>query len=155
MVRSDFHHIWLCVKPFDGKVGQTTALDGPHVVGVFVVVFWPITTFIPTKHSFHSMKSKDTKATNLRTCKNDQWKGFIGFETIPNMSKVIIYCQFFYILLKGQILGDVALDCSLHIPSFTLLKLKDTSMGDVCGFNCHLVLVSMPKLIFPHQFHIR
>jgi hypothetical protein len=29
------------------------------VVGVFVVAFWPITTFIPTKHDLHSIKSKD------------------------------------------------------------------------------------------------
>jgi hypothetical protein len=28
-------------------------------------------------------------------------------------------------------------------------------MGDVCGFNCHLILASMPKPIFPHQVHIR
>ncbi len=98
MVKNDFHHIWPCVKPFDGKVGQTTMLDKPCVVGVFIVVFRPITTFIFTKHSFHSIKSKDTRVTNPRTCKNDQWKGFIGFETIPSMSKVIFYCQFFNIL---------------------------------------------------------
>jgi len=155
MVKSDFHHIWPCVKPLDGKVGQTIALDWPHVVGVFVVVFWSITTFIPIKQSFHSIKSKDTRTTNPRTCKNDQWKRFVGFETIPNMSKVIIYYQFFYILLRGQILGNVPLDHSLHIPSFTLQKLRDMSMGDVCGFNCHLVLASMPKPIFPHQVYIR
>jgi hypothetical protein len=28
-------------------------------------------------------------------------------------------------------------------------------MRDVCGFNCHLVLASMPKPIFPHQVHIQ
>jgi hypothetical protein len=104
---------------------------------------------------FHSIKSKDTKTTNPRTCKDDQWKGFIGFETIPNMSEVIFYPKFFYILLRGQILGDVAFNYNLHIPLFTLQKLKDTSMGDVCGFNCHLVLASMLKPIFPHQVHIR
>jgi hypothetical protein len=71
------------------------------------------------------------------------------------MSEVIIYYQFLYTLLKGQIIGDVPHDHSLHIPSFTLQKLKDMSMGDVCGFNCHLVLASMPKPIFPHQVHIR
>jgi hypothetical protein len=27
MVKSDVHHIWSCVKPLDGKVGQTTVLD--------------------------------------------------------------------------------------------------------------------------------
>ncbi len=80
--------------------------------------------------------------------------GFIGFETIPNMSEVILYCWFFYIMLKGQIFGDVPLDRSLHIPSFTLQKIRNTSMGDVCSFNCHLVLASMFKLIFPHQVHI-
>jgi len=39
MVKNDFHHIWLCVKPLDGKMGQTIVLDLLHVVGVFVVVF--------------------------------------------------------------------------------------------------------------------
>jgi hypothetical protein len=82
-------------------------------------------------------------------------KGFIGFETIPSMSEVIISRQYFYILLRGQILGNVPLNRNLHIPSFTLEKLRDMSMGDVCGFNCHLVLASMPKPIFPHQVHIR
>jgi hypothetical protein len=80
---------------------------------------------------------------------------FIGFETIQSMSEVIIYFQFFYIMLKEQILGDVPFDHNLHIPLFTLQKLRDMSMGDVCGFNCHLVLTSMPKPIFPHQVHIR
>jgi hypothetical protein len=93
--------------------------------------------------------------TNPRTCKNDNGKGFISFETIPSMSEVIISRQFFYILLRGQILGNVPLNRNLHIPSFTLEKLRDMSMGDVCGFNCHLVLASMPKPIFPHQVHIR
>jgi len=41
MVKNDFHHIWSCVKPLDGKVGQTTALDLPHVVGVFVWSYGP------------------------------------------------------------------------------------------------------------------
>jgi hypothetical protein len=40
-------------------------------------------------------------------------------------------------------------------PSFfTLQKFRNTSMGDVCNFNCHLVLASMLKPIFPHQVHI-
>jgi hypothetical protein len=125
------------------------------VVKVFAMVFSPITTFIPIKQNFHSIKLKDTRMTNPKICKNDQGKRFIGFETIPNMSEVNIYHQFIYILLRGQILGEVPLDCNLHIPSFTLQKLKDTSMGDVCGFNCHLGLASMPKPIFPHRVHIR
>ncbi len=70
------------------------------------------------------------------------------------MSEVIFYCQVFYIFLKEQILGDVPLDHSLHIPLFILENLKNTSMGDVCGFNCHLVLASMLKPIFPQQVHI-
>jgi len=45
------------------------------VVGVFVVVFQPITTFIPTKQSFHLIKSKDTKATNLELAKMTNGKG--------------------------------------------------------------------------------
>jgi hypothetical protein len=128
MVKNDFHHIWPCVKPFDGKVGQTIVFDRPHVVGVFVVVLQPITTFIPTKHNFHSIKSKDTRATNPTTCKNDQWKGYIFFETIPSMFKVIFYRQFFYIL-KGQILGGVPFDHNLHIPSFTLQNLETQAWG--------------------------
>jgi hypothetical protein len=43
-------------------------------------------------------------------------KRFIGFETIPSMSEGIFYHWFFYITWKGQILGDVPLDRSLHIP---------------------------------------
>jgi hypothetical protein len=82
-------------------------------------------------------------------------KRFIGFEIIPSMSKVIFYHWIFYIFLKGQIFGYVPFNWSLHIPSFTLQKLRDTSMGDVCGFNCHLVLASMSKPIFPHQIHIQ
>jgi hypothetical protein len=62
----------------------------------------PLTAFIFTKHSFHLVKLKDTRMTNPRTCKNDQWKGFLGFETIPNMSEVIFFCQIFYILLRGN-----------------------------------------------------
>jgi hypothetical protein len=27
IVKNDFHHIWPCVKPLDGKVGQTIAFD--------------------------------------------------------------------------------------------------------------------------------
>ncbi len=102
MVKSDFHHIWLCVKPLDGKVGQTTALDWPHVVGVFMVVFWSITTFILTKQSFHSLKSKDTRMTNLITCKNNQWKRFIGFETIPSMFEVIFLLLVFFTSCRGD-----------------------------------------------------
>jgi hypothetical protein len=118
------------------------------------VVLWPITTFIPIKQIFHSIELKDTKTTNPITCKTDQWKMFISFETIPNMSKVIFYCQLFYILLRGQFLRGVPLDRTLHIPLFTLQKLKNTNVRDVCDFNCHLVLVSMFKSIFPHQTHI-
>jgi hypothetical protein len=91
MVKNDFHHIYSCVKPLDEKVGQTIALDLPHVVGIFVVVFRPITTFVPIKQSFHSSKLRYTRMTNPITCKNDQWKRFIGFETIPSMSEVIFY----------------------------------------------------------------
>jgi hypothetical protein len=80
------------------------------VVGVFVVVLWPTTTFIPIKHNFHLIKLENTRTTNLKTCKNDKWKGFLGFETIPSISKVIFYHGIFYIFLRGQILGDVALD---------------------------------------------
>jgi hypothetical protein len=36
----------------------------------------------------------------------------------------------------------------MHIPLFTFQKLRNTSMGDVCSFNCHLVLASMLKPIF-------
>ncbi len=104
MVKSDFHFIWPCVKSLNGNVGQTTAFDWLNVVRVFTMVFQPITTFIPIKQSFHSIKSKDTKATNPRTCKHDQWIGFIGFETIPSMSKLIFYHHFFNILLRGKIL---------------------------------------------------
>jgi hypothetical protein len=122
MVKSDFHHIWPCLKPFDGKVGQTTMLDRPHVVGVFMVVLQPITTFIFAKHNFHSIKSKDTRTTNLRTCKNDQWKGFIGFETIPSMFKVIFYCWFFYIFSRDKFLEmfhSTVICISLHSPCKT------------------------------------
>ncbi len=79
--------------------------------------------------------------TNLRTCKNDQWKGFIGFETIPSMSKVIFYYWFFYIFLKGQILGDVPLNHNLHIPLFTLQKFRNTSIG--------MYVVSIATLFWP------
>jgi hypothetical protein len=57
--------------------------------------------------------------------------------------------------LDGQSFEYVPLNWSLHILSFTLQKLRDTSMGFVCGFNYHLVLASMPKPIFPHQVHIQ
>jgi hypothetical protein len=56
------------------------------------------------------MKSKDTIMTNLKTCKSDQWKAFLGFETITSMFEVIIYHWIFYIFLKGQILGNVSID---------------------------------------------
>jgi hypothetical protein len=154
MVKNDFHHIWPCIKPLDGKVGQTTKFDWPYVIGVFLVVPRPITTSIFTKHNFHLIKSKDTRMPNLKTCKNDQWR-FIGFKTIPSMSKMTFYRWIFYIFSSGQIFGYVPLNWSLHIPSFTLQKLRDTSMGFVFGFNCHLVLASMFKPIFPHQIHIR
>jgi hypothetical protein len=121
----------------------------PYLIDPMVVP-WPIITFTLTKHSFHSIKSKDTRATNLRTCKNDQWRRFLGFETIASMSKVNFYHWVFYIFLKGQILGDVPFNQSLHIHSFTLQKLNDMNMEDVCGFNCHLVLAFTPKTIFPH-----
>jgi hypothetical protein len=92
--------------------------------------------------------------TNLRICKNNQWKRFIGFETIPTMSEVILHHRFFYIFLKGQILGDVhSIIICIYFRS-PCKKIKNTSMGDVCSLNCQLVLVSMPKPIFPHQVHI-
>jgi len=141
MVKNDFHHIWPCVKLLDGKVSQTTTLDWPHVVGVFVVVFEPITTFRPTKHSSHLIKSKNTRTTNFRTCKKDQRKGFIGFETIASMSKVIFYRWLFYIFLNGHIFRDVPFDHNLHIPSFTLQKLRNTSRG--------IYVVSIAPLFWP------
>ncbi len=125
-----------------GKLGQTTAFNWLHVVGFFVMVLHPMTTFIPTKHSFHLIKSRDTKMINPKTCKNDQWKGFIGFETILSISKAILYHWFFYIFLKEQILGDVAFNCSLFIPLFNLQKIRDTSMG---GVN----VVSIATLFWP------
>ncbi len=104
MVKNDFHHIWPCLKPLDGKVGQTITLDWPHVVRVFIMVFRPTTTFILTKQNFHSFKSKDTGVTNPRTCKNDQWKWFIGFETIASMSEVIFFVCFFTFCWKDKFL---------------------------------------------------
>jgi hypothetical protein len=77
--------------------------------------------------------------TNPRISKTNQWKGFIGFQTISNMFEVVFYRQSFYILLRGQFLGDVPFNHNFHIPSFTLQKLRDMNMGDVCGFNFHLV----------------
>ncbi len=62
--------------------------------------------------------------------------------------------RIFHILLMGQILLYVPFHQSFHILSFTLQKFKDTNMGDVCGFNYHLVLASMPKPIFPHEVNI-
>jgi len=75
------------------------------------------------------MKSKDTRATNVKFCKNDQWKGCIGFETIPNMSKVILYHQFFLHLVEGQIFGDVPLDNNLHIPCSRCKNSKTRAWG--------------------------
>jgi hypothetical protein len=83
--------------------------------------------------------------TNPKTCKNDKWKGFISFEIIPSMSGVILYHQIFNILLRGQFFGNVPFDHSLHIPSFTLQKLKDTSMGDYA--------VSIATLFWPPCFN--
>ncbi len=94
----------------------------------------PITTFISIKQNFHSIKSKNTRAINPKIYKNDQWKGFIGFKTILSVSEVIFYHQFFYILLKGQILGNVPLHHNMHIPLFTLQKLRNTSMGGCMQF---------------------
>ncbi len=54
---------------------------------------------------------------------------FIGFETILSMYNVIFHHWIFYIFLKGQIFGGVPLNHNLHIPSFTLQKLRNTSMG--------------------------
>jgi hypothetical protein len=54
----------------------------------------------------------------------------------------------------GGVFGDVPFNRSLHIPLFTLQKLKDMNMGDVCDFNYHVVLASMHKPMFPHQVHI-
>jgi len=51
--KGDFHHIRPYVNPSDRKVAQTTMSNGLDVVGVFMVVFRPITTFIPTKHNSH------------------------------------------------------------------------------------------------------
>jgi len=140
-----------CVKPLDGKVGQITALDWPHLVGVIAMVFWPITTFIPTKLSFHSIKSKDIRMINPKTCKNDQWKGFKGFETIPSMFEAILYHWFFYILLKGNFFGDVPFNHNSHIPSFTLQKFKDMSMGDVCSL---IATLFWPPCLNP-SFHTK
>jgi len=62
--KGDFHHIRPYVNPSDRKVAQTTMFNGLDVVGVFMVVFRPITTFIPTKHNSHWIKSKDTRMNN-------------------------------------------------------------------------------------------
>jgi hypothetical protein len=98
MVKNDFHHIWLCVKPFDRKVGCTTTLDWPHVIGVFVMVFRSMTTFIPTKQNFHSIKSKDTRTTNPRTYQNDQWKGFISLKPYQVCPRWFLIVRFFALL---------------------------------------------------------
>jgi len=89
------------------------------------VVLWPIITFIHRKHSFHSMKSKDTRATNVKSCKNDQWKGFIGFETIQSMFKVIFYHQFFYILLRDKSL-EISHSTTICISPCSRCKSSET-----------------------------
>jgi hypothetical protein len=78
-------------------------------------------------------------------------KGLIGFETIPSMSKVILYRWFFYILLRGKILGDVPFNRNLHIPSFTLQKFRDMGMGDVC---ISIITLFWPPCLNP-SFHTR
>jgi hypothetical protein len=45
------------------------------------------------------------------------------------MFEVIFYHWFFYIFLKEQILGNVPLHRNLHIPLFTLQKLKTPAWG--------------------------
>ncbi len=70
------------------------------------------------------------------------------------MFKVIFYRQISHILFKGQMFSYIPFDRNLCIPLFTLQKLKNMNMGDVCCFNCHLVLASVPKPIFAHQVHI-
>ncbi len=59
---------------------------------------------------------------------------FIGFETIPSISKVIIYHWVFYTLLTEQIIGDVPLDRNLHIFSFTLQKNQRHEHGGCMRF---------------------
>jgi hypothetical protein len=44
---------------------------------------------------------------------------------------------------------------NLFIPLFILQKLKNMSMGDVCGFNCHLVLASVPTHLSTPSPHLR
>jgi hypothetical protein len=78
-------------------------------------------------------------------------KGLIGFQTIPSMSKVIICGWFFYILLRGQILGDVPFNRNLHIPSFTLQKLKDMSMG---MYAISIITLFWPPCLNP-SFHTK
>jgi len=62
---------------------------------VFVVVFQLRTTFILTKHNFHLIKSKGTRATNFKTYQNDQWKGFIGFQTVQICPRWFFIVKFF------------------------------------------------------------
>ncbi len=40
------------------------------------------------------------------------------------------------------------------LPPSIYSKTQRHEHGDVCNFNCHLVLTSMLKLIFPHQVHL-
>ncbi len=82
------------------------------------MVFQPITTFILTKHNFHSIRSKDTTTINLRTCKNDQRKRFIDFETIPSMSEVIFYCQVKFLEMFHSIVVCIS-PCSTYKDSET------------------------------------
>ncbi len=136
-------------------MGQTTTLDLPHVVKVFAMVFWPITTFIPIKQSFHSIKSEHTKIINPRTCKNDQWKGVISFEIIRRMAEVILYHRFLLHIIEGTNSWRCSIRLQFAYPFVHPTKSHKHEHEDVCGFNCHLVLASMAKPIFPHQVHIR
>jgi len=56
---------------------------------------------------------------------------------------------------KSQMFSYIPFDWNLCISLFTLHKLKNMSMEDVCNFNYHLVLAYVPKPIFAHQVHIR
>ncbi len=61
---------------------------------------------------------------------------------------------FLTLFLRGQVIVLVSSNYDLHIPSFTFKKLQYLCMKDICNLNCHLVLVSMPEPIFPHQVDI-
>ncbi len=80
-----------------------------------------------TKFPFNQIKRhKNNQPYNLQKW---QMESVISFETIPSMSKVIFYCQLFYILLRGKIFKGIPLHCSLHIPLFTLQRLKTRTWG--------------------------